>query len=74
MKKICVSLPDEVIEILDKELVGKLGKEQSDVLRTIVLNWLSDQGYLAKGGKQEKPKEHRLLEKHQPENEPFYTS
>ena len=53
MKKILVSLPDGVVEILDKELVGKLGEGHSDTLRNISINWLSEQGYLAKGGKHE---------------------
>ena len=53
MKKILVSLPDGVVEILDKEVVGKLGEGYSDTLRQIIMNWLSEQGYLAKGGKHE---------------------
>ena len=53
MRKILVSLPDGVVEILDKEVVGKLGQGYSDTLRTIIMNWLSEQGYLAKGGKVE---------------------
>ena len=53
MKKILVSLPDGVVEILDKEVVGKLGDGYSDTLRNIIMNWLSEQGYLAKGGKHE---------------------
>jgi hypothetical protein len=56
MKKIIVSLPDGVIEILDKEVVGKVGEGYSDTLRTIIMNWLSEQGYLAKGGKHEENK------------------
>ena len=71
MKKILVSLPDGVVEILDKEVVGKLGQGYSDALRQIIMNWLSEQGYLAKGGKQ---KEKELNEEHQHENETFYTS
>jgi len=63
MKKILVSLPDGVVEILDKEVVGKLGEEYSDTLRQIIMNWLSEQGYLSKGGKQ-----------HLPDNEPSYSS
>ena len=51
MKKILVSLPDGVVEILDKGLVGKLSEGHSDTLRQITMNWLSEQGYLAKGGK-----------------------
>ena len=54
MKKILVSLPNGVVEILDKEIIGKLGEGYSDTLRTIIMNWLSEQGYLAKGGKLEK--------------------
>lgn len=51
MKKILVSLPDGVVETLDNELIGKVGQTRSDTLRTIIMNWLSEQGYLAKGGK-----------------------
>lgn len=53
MRKILVSLPDGIVEILDKEVVGKLGEGYSDTLRQIIMNWLSEQGYLAKGGKHE---------------------
>lgn len=70
MKKILVSLPDGVIEILDKEIVGKLGEGYSDTLRQIIMNWLSEQGYLAKGGKQEK----QQVTEHLPDNEPSYSS
>jgi diketogulonate reductase-like aldo/keto reductase len=44
------------IEILDKEVIGKLGEGYSDTLRQIIMNWLSEQGYLAKGGKHEESK------------------
>ncbi|MCW4016718.1 MAG: hypothetical protein NWF06_10145 [Candidatus Bathyarchaeota archaeon] len=54
MKKILVALPKGVIDILDKEVVGKLGEGYSDTLRTIIMNWLGEQGYLSKGGKSEK--------------------
>jgi metal-responsive CopG/Arc/MetJ family transcriptional regulator len=54
MKKILVSLPDGIVETLDNELIGKVGQTRSDTLRTIIMNWLSEQGYLAKGGKHEK--------------------
>lgn len=57
MKKILVSLPDGVIEILDKEIVGKFGEGYSDSLRQIIMNWLSEQGYLVKGGKHEEDKD-----------------
>lgn len=53
MKKILVSLPDGVVKTLDTELIGKIGQTRSDTLRTIIMNWLSEQGYLAKGEKLE---------------------
>ena len=54
MKKILASLPDGVVKTLDDELIGKVGQTRSDTLRMIIMNWLSEQGYLAKGGKHEK--------------------
>jgi hypothetical protein len=54
LRKILVSLPDAVVDLLDKEIVGKLGEGYSDSLRTIIMNWLGEQGYLAKGDKHEK--------------------
>jgi metal-responsive CopG/Arc/MetJ family transcriptional regulator len=57
MKKILVSLPDGAVNIIDKELIGKVGQTRSDTLRTIVMNWLNEQGYLAKGGKHEESKD-----------------
>lgn len=54
MKKILVALPQGVVDILDEEVIGRLGEGYSDTLRTIIMNWLSEQGYLAKGGKGEK--------------------
>ena len=56
MKKIIVSLPDGIVKILDKEVIGKVGEGYSDTLRTIILNWLGEQGYLAK--KEKNPFEH----------------
>ncbi len=51
MKKVLVSLPEEIITIMDTELKGKLGEGYSDILRTIIIMWLADHGYLSKGGK-----------------------
>jgi hypothetical protein len=45
-----VIFPDDVAEILDKEFVGKIGEGHSDTLRTIIMNWLSEKGYLTKKG------------------------
>lgn len=49
MRKILVALPDEIVTLIDKELLGKLGEGHSDTLRTIIMNWLSEKGYLTKG-------------------------
>lgn len=56
MKKILVSLPDGVVALLDKDVVGKIGEGYSDTLRTIIMNWLAEHGYLEKGGKHEENK------------------
>jgi metal-responsive CopG/Arc/MetJ family transcriptional regulator len=50
MKKILVSLPEGIVKILDKEVIGKLGEGYSDTLRTIITNWLGEKGYLTKKG------------------------
>ena len=50
MKRILVSLPEGIFNIV-KELKGKLGESDSEVVRDIVIAYLSEQGYLTKGGK-----------------------
>jgi metal-responsive CopG/Arc/MetJ family transcriptional regulator len=50
MKKILVSLPDGIIDIIDNELIGKVGQTRSDTMRTIITGWLSENGYLSKKG------------------------
>ena len=50
MRKILVSLPDGVVDLLDRVVVGKIGEGHSDTLRTIIMNWLSEKGYLTKKG------------------------
>ena len=50
MKKVLVSLPDEIVNMLDTELSGKLGEGRSNTLRTIIMNWLGEKGYLTKKG------------------------
>ena len=49
MRKVLVALPEEVISLIDRELLGKLGEGYSDTLRTIIMSWLSEKGYLTKG-------------------------
>jgi metal-responsive CopG/Arc/MetJ family transcriptional regulator len=48
MKRILVSLPEGIFSIV-QELKNKLGESDSEVVRNIVIAYLSQQGYLAKG-------------------------
>ncbi len=51
MRKALVALPVEVWDIIDRDLGDTMGKGYSDTIRSIVLAWLSENGYLVKGGK-----------------------
>jgi metal-responsive CopG/Arc/MetJ family transcriptional regulator len=51
MKKILVALPEDVVDLIETELKGKLGDGHSDIIRTITMSWLSEKGYLSKGVK-----------------------
>ncbi len=62
MRKILVSLPTDIVDLIDKDLIGKLGEGYSDTLRTIIMNWLSEKGYLNIGYKNEKSEEVDLLD------------
>ena len=46
MKRILVSIPDGTWKIIEKELVGRIGEKESEVIRNIVLAYLSEKGYL----------------------------
>jgi metal-responsive CopG/Arc/MetJ family transcriptional regulator len=54
MRKALVALPEDVWDIIDRDLKGKLGSGYSDIIRTIVLAYLSEKGYLDKGGRDAK--------------------
>ncbi len=54
MRKVLVALPQEIVDLMDKELKGKLGEGHSDISRTIIMNWLGEKGYLSKGDKDAK--------------------
>jgi metal-responsive CopG/Arc/MetJ family transcriptional regulator len=47
MKKVLVSLPDGIYDTVH-ELKGKLGESDSEVVRTMVISFLSEKGYLTK--------------------------
>lgn len=53
MKRVLVSLPDGIKEIID-ELRGKMGESDSEIVRTIVIAYLSEKGFLVKKGEVEK--------------------
>jgi metal-responsive CopG/Arc/MetJ family transcriptional regulator len=47
MKKVLVSLPEGIFNQV-RELRGKLGESDSEVIRTMVISFLSEKGYFAK--------------------------
>jgi len=46
MKKILVSIPTGSWDIIEKKLKGKIGEKDSEIVRNIVLAYLSEKGYL----------------------------
>jgi len=46
MKRVLVSLPDKIYQLIDKELRGKMGESDSEIIRTIVIAYLSEKGYV----------------------------
>ena len=56
MKRTLVSLPDELFEIMKTKLMGKFGESDSEIIRNIVIAYLSEKGYLS-NVKEEKPKD-----------------
>lgn len=47
MKKILVSLPEGIFNLV-RDLKGTLGESDSEVIRTMVISFLSEKGYLNK--------------------------
>jgi metal-responsive CopG/Arc/MetJ family transcriptional regulator len=58
MKRTLVSLPDELFDIMRTKLKGKLGQNDSEIIRGIVIAYLSQQGYL----KNEEPTEDTAIQ------------
>lgn len=48
MKRILVSLPNGIWNIVNEELKGKIGESASEVVRNLVIAYLSEKGYLSK--------------------------
>lgn len=49
MRRALVSLPDGVWSIIDNELKGQLGDGDSEVIRNLIIAYLTKKGYLLKG-------------------------
>lgn len=47
MKKVLVSLPEDIYKLM-QELKGKFGESNSEIVRTILISFLSEKGYLSK--------------------------
>jgi metal-responsive CopG/Arc/MetJ family transcriptional regulator len=47
MKKVLVSLPEGIFQLV-RNLKGKLGESDSEVIRTMVISFLSEKGYLVR--------------------------
>jgi metal-responsive CopG/Arc/MetJ family transcriptional regulator len=46
LRRALVSLPDGVWQVIDKELKGKIGDGDSEVIRNLVIAHLTEKGYL----------------------------
>jgi metal-responsive CopG/Arc/MetJ family transcriptional regulator len=57
LKRALVSLPDGIWEIIENDLKGKMGEGNSDIIRSIIIAYLSEKGYMDKGGKSVKEKQ-----------------
>lgn len=51
MRRALVSLPEGVWRIIDNELRGQIGDGDSEVIRNLVIAYLTEKGYLLKGKK-----------------------
>jgi metal-responsive CopG/Arc/MetJ family transcriptional regulator len=48
LRRALVSLPDGVWSIIDNELKGQIGDGDSEVIRNLVISYLTEKGYLLK--------------------------
>lgn len=47
-RRALVTLPEGVWKVIDTELKGKIGNGDSEVIRNVVLSYLTERGYLLK--------------------------
>lgn len=45
-KKLLVTFPDTIWKTIEKDVMGKLGNGDSEVIRNMVISYLGDKGYL----------------------------
>jgi hypothetical protein len=48
LRRALVSLPDGIWKLIDSELKGKLGDGDSEVIRNVVIAYLTSQGYFGR--------------------------
>lgn len=46
MKRILVSLPEGLWNIIESDLKGKIGEKDSEIIRNIVVAYLSEKSYI----------------------------
>ena|SRR6476620_9979989 len=51
MRRALVSLPDGVWNVIDNDLKGQIGDGDSEVIRNVVIAYLTEKGYLLKSNK-----------------------
>jgi hypothetical protein len=49
MRRALVPIPDGVWNIIDTDLKGQIGDGDSEVIRNLVISYLTEKGYLLKG-------------------------
>ena len=47
-RRALVSLPEGVWQVIDEQLKGRIGNGDSEVIRNVVLSYLTERGYLLK--------------------------
>ena len=57
MKRVLVSLPSGIWKIINNDLKGKLGKSDSEIVRSVVIAYLSEKGYFNKKAEYDGKKE-----------------
>lgn len=45
MKRVFVSIPDGIWDIIEKDFKDKMGDSESEVIRNVVISYLSQRGY-----------------------------